>query len=107
MGNSLSADRDAWLKVADTALPRNIIGYLIQICLSPLNANPFTLLPYNDPKEVAKCERGIGTKSFLLGKLPEREGPRPEISKFLNCPQMTCTKCVLDILCSIPLSDSA
>jgi hypothetical protein len=83
MGNSLSADYYAWLKVADTALPRNTISYLIQICLSPLKAEPFTLLPYDDPKEIAKCGRDIGTKSFLPGKLPEREGPRPEISKFI------------------------
>ena len=69
--------------MADTALPRNIIGYLIQICLSPLKVDPFTLLPYDHPKEIARCGRDVGTKSFLPGKLPEREGPRPEISKFI------------------------
>jgi hypothetical protein len=83
MGNSLFADYYAWLKVADTALPRNIIGYLIQVCLSPLKTDPFTLLPYDDPKEIAKCGRDIETKSFLPEKLPEREGPRPEISEFI------------------------
>ncbi len=71
-----------WLKVADTALPRNIIGYLTQLCLGPLRSDPFTLLPYDHPKEIAKCGHEVGT-SFLPGELPEREGLRPEISRWM------------------------
>ncbi|KAL2069862.1 hypothetical protein VTL71DRAFT_14541 [Oculimacula yallundae] len=71
-----------WLKVADTALPRNIIGYLTQLCLGPLRADPFTLLPYDYPTEIAKSGLEVGT-SFLPGELPERVGPRPEISKWM------------------------
>jgi len=81
MGGFLSNYR-AWLKVADTALPRNIFGYLLQSSLRVFRADPFTILPYDDPKEIAKCG-DIGTTSFLPGKLPEREGPRPEIIKFM------------------------
>jgi hypothetical protein len=81
MGNLLSNYR-AWLKVADTALPQNIFGYLLQLSLSPFRSDPFTILPYDDPKEIAKCGQ-IGTRSFLLEKLPEREGPRPEMIRFM------------------------
>jgi len=81
MGSFLSNYRD-WLKVADTALPRNIFGYLLQSSLRVFQADPFTILPYDDPKEIAKCG-DIGTQSFLPGKLPEREGPRPEMIKFM------------------------
>ena len=72
-----------WLKIADTALPRNIFGYVLVVCLSPLRADPFTVKPYDDPKEIAKCGRDVGEKSFLKEKLPEREGPRPAICKFV------------------------
>jgi hypothetical protein len=71
-----------WLLVADTALPQNIVGYLLQLCLSPLRANPFTLKPYDDPKEVAKCGQHIGKRNFLP-RLPEREGPRPKMLKYM------------------------
>lgn len=81
MGSFLSNYR-AWLKVADTALPRNIFGYLLQSSLAAFRADPFTILPYDDPKEVAKCG-GIGNKSFLPNGLPERDGPRPEMIKFM------------------------
>lgn len=81
MGSFLSNYRE-WLKVADTALPQNIFGYLLQKSLGPFRADPFTILPYDDPKEIAKCGKN-GTKSFLPGELPEREGPRPEIIKFM------------------------
>lgn len=72
-----------WLKVADTALPRNLFGYLLVVCLGPLRADPFTVKPYDDPKEIAKCGRDVGKRSFLKEKLPEREGPRPSILKFM------------------------
>ena len=72
----------SWLKVADTALPRNMIGYLTQLCLGPLRADPFTLLPYDNPDEIAKCGHEVGT-SFLHEELPEREGPRPEVSAWI------------------------
>lgn len=39
------------------------------------------MAPYDDPKEMTKCG-GVGTKSFLPGKLPER-GDRPAILKYL------------------------
>ena len=81
MSNFFSNYRD-WLKVADTALPQNIFGYLLQHSLGPFRAEPFTILPYDDPKEIAKCGKN-GTQSFLQGNLPEREGPRPEIIKFM------------------------
>ncbi|KAH8803796.1 hypothetical protein F5882DRAFT_139903 [Hyaloscypha sp. PMI_1271] len=81
MSNFFSNYRD-WLKVADTALPQNIFGYLLQHSLGPFRADPFTILPYDDPKEIAKCGKN-GTQSFLQGNLPEREGPRPEIIKFM------------------------
>ncbi len=71
-----------WLKVADTALPRNIIGYLIQVCLSPLRSDPFTILPYDHPKEIAKSGHDVGT-SFLPGPLIERDGPRPKTSRWM------------------------
>lgn len=74
-------DYQAWLKVADTALPQNIIGYIVQLCLSPLRSQPFDTAPYDDPKEIAKCGE-VGTKSFLPGKLPER-GDRPEILEWI------------------------
>lgn len=70
-----------WLLVADTALPQNLIGYLIQVCLGPLRADPFTLLPYDHPKEIAKC--GQAGTSFLSTELPERDGPRPEITRWM------------------------
>jgi len=81
MGSFLRNYR-AWLEVADTALPRNILGYLLQSSLRPFKADPFTILPYDDLKEIAKCG-DIGRKSFLPGKLPERKGPRPELIKFM------------------------
>ncbi|KAH8791967.1 hypothetical protein BGZ57DRAFT_558350 [Hyaloscypha finlandica] len=81
MSSFFSNYRD-WLKVADTALPQNIFGYLLQHSLGPFRADPFTILPYDDPKEIAKCGKN-GTQSFLQGNLPEREGPRPEIIKFM------------------------
>jgi hypothetical protein len=81
MGSFFSDYRD-WLKVADTALPQNIFGYLLQRSLGPFRADPFTTLPYDNPKEIAKCGKN-GTKSFLPEKLPERKGPRPEIIKFM------------------------
>jgi hypothetical protein len=81
MGSFLSNYRD-WLKVADTALPQNIFGYLLQYSLGPFRADPFTILPYDDPKEIARCG-SHGAKSFLPEKLPEREGPRPEMIKFM------------------------
>jgi hypothetical protein len=81
MGNFFSNYRD-WLKVADTALPQNIFGYLLQHSLGPFRADPFAILPYDDPKEIAKCGSN-GTKSFLPEKLPKREGPRPEMIKFM------------------------
>jgi hypothetical protein len=74
-------DYHAWLKVADTALPQNIIGYIVQLCLSPLRSKPFDTAPYDNPKEIAKCGE-VGTKSFLSGKLPQR-GDRPEILKWM------------------------
>ena len=81
MGSFISNYR-VWLKVADTALPQNIFGYLLQRSLVIFKTDPFTILPYDDPKELAKCG-GIGGKSFLPDKLPEREGPRPEMIKFM------------------------
>lgn len=76
-------DYHNWIKIADAALPRNIIGYLIQICLEPFRAEPFTLLPYNNPKELRRCGQEDGAKGFIVESLPEREGPRPEISKWV------------------------
>ena len=75
-------DYRAWVKVADTARPQNIFGYLLQLCLSPLRAKPFDTTSYDDPKEQAKGGEA-GKKSFLPEKLPEREGPRPEMLKFM------------------------
>lgn len=75
-------DYKAWLKVADTALPRNILGYLIQFMLSPLRAKPFDITPYDHPKHIAECGPDVGTKSFLTGKLPDR-GERPTITKWM------------------------
>src|SRR6266536_1408926 len=83
MGASFSQNYHEWLAVADAALPRNIIGYLVQLSLSPFRADPFTVLPYDNPKEIAKCGPDIGKRSFLPIKLPEREGLRPEILKFV------------------------
>jgi hypothetical protein len=77
------ANYKEWLKVADTALPRNIFGYLLVVCLGPLRADPFTIKPYDNPKEIAKCGRDVGKRGFLKEKLPGREGPRPEILKFM------------------------
>jgi hypothetical protein len=81
MGNLFSSYH-AWLKVADAALPRNLIGYIIQICLGVLRTDPFILEPYDEPGEIAKCGK-LGKKSFLPQPLPEREGPRPEIGKWM------------------------
>lgn len=81
MGSFLSNYRD-WLKVADTALPQNLFGYLLQYSLGPFRADPFTILPYDDPQEIARCGSN-GAKSFLPEKLPEREGPRPEMIQFM------------------------
>jgi len=75
-------DYREWLKVADTALPQNIFGYILQLCLSPLRAKPFDTTSYDDPKEQAKGG-DAGQKSFLPDKLPEREGSRPEMLKFM------------------------
>jgi hypothetical protein len=80
--SSFSSHYRDWLKVADTALPQNIFGYLTQASLAPFRADPFTIVPYDDPKEIAKCGK-IGEKSFLPGKLPEREGPRPDMITFM------------------------
>jgi hypothetical protein len=74
-------DYHAWLNVADTALPQNIVGYLVQLGLSPLRASPFATAPYNDPEEIAKCGE-VGKKSFLRDELPER-GVRPSIVKWM------------------------
>jgi len=82
MGNALANYR-SWLKVADTALPQNIFGYLLQLSLGPLRSDPFTLLPYDEPREIAKCGRHVGTRSFLPENLPERGGSRPEVSKWM------------------------
>jgi len=79
----LLANYREWVKVADTALPQNMVGYLVQACLSPLRADPFTLLPYDDPNEIAKCGVNTGIRSFLPSKLPKREGPRPEMLKWI------------------------
>jgi len=79
---SFSSNYREWLKVADTALPQNILGYLTQYSLGPFRSDPFTTLPYDDPKEIAKCGKN-GKKSFLPEKLPEREGPRPEMIQFM------------------------
>ena len=81
MANFLSNYRD-WLKVADTALPQNIFGYLTQSSLAPFRSDPFTTIPYDDLKEIAKCGKN-GKKSFLPEKLPEREGPRPEMIPYM------------------------
>jgi hypothetical protein len=75
-------DYHAWLKVADTALPQNIIGYVLQLCLSPLRSKPFDTAPYDNPKEIAKAGPDVGKKSFLNAKLPER-GERPTILKWM------------------------
>ncbi|RDL40975.1 Uncharacterized protein BP5553_00954 [Venustampulla echinocandica] len=72
-----------WLKIADAALPRNIFGYLLQLCLEPLRTDPFTTAPYDDPKEIAKCGQGNGRRGFLKTVLPEREGPRPQLAKWI------------------------
>jgi len=72
----------AWLKVADTALPRNLFGYLLVYCLEPFRCEPFSIVGYDNPKEIVKCGE-VGRKSFLKMELPEREGPRPEINKFI------------------------
>ncbi|KAH8601250.1 hypothetical protein B0O99DRAFT_502137 [Bisporella sp. PMI_857] len=74
-------DYHAWLKVADTALPQNIFGYVLQLCLSPLRSKPFDIAPYDDPKEIAKGG-AAGKRSFLPEKLPDR-GPRPEMLKWM------------------------
>jgi len=76
-------DYRAWLKVADTALPQNILGYTIQVCLSPFKTDPFVTAPYDDLKEISKCGNECGTKSFLSERLPEREGLRPSILKWM------------------------
>jgi hypothetical protein len=86
MGTSFSSNYHAWLEVADTALPRNIIGYLVQLCLSPFRSDPYALAPYDNSKEIAKCGSGpnaIGKRSFLPKNMPEREGSRPEILKWM------------------------
>jgi len=75
-------DYRAWLKVADTALPQNVFGYLLQIFLSPLRAKPFDTTSYDNPKEQAKGGEA-GKKSFLSDALTERDGPRPEMLKFM------------------------
>lgn len=76
-------DYKAWLLIADAALPRNFLGYLITLCLSPLRTDPFTTTPYESPKEIAKCGHELGRKSFLSEPLPERDGPRPEMAKWM------------------------
>ena len=76
------ADYHAWLKVADTALPRNIFGYILQFSLGCLRAKPFLTAPYDSPEEIAKTGRDVGKKSFLPGDLPDR-GDRPAILKWM------------------------
>ncbi|KAG9240657.1 hypothetical protein BJ878DRAFT_525010 [Calycina marina] len=76
------ADYHAWLKVADTALPKNIFGYILQLCLSPLRSKPFDITSYDKPKEIAKCGDS-GKLSFLPATFPERAGPRPTILKYM------------------------
>jgi hypothetical protein len=83
MLSSLLADYHAWLQIADTSIPRNIFGYLLQLCLTPLRTDPFITTPYDSPTEIAKCGRDIGKRSFLPDALPEREGPRPKICKYI------------------------
>lgn len=75
-------DYHEWLKVADTALPQNLLGYLIQACLSPLRARPFSTSPYDNAREVTKCGK-YGMQSFLSNSLPERQGGRPEILRWM------------------------
>ncbi|TVY78225.1 hypothetical protein LSUE1_G005607 [Lachnellula suecica] len=74
------ADYHAWLKIADAALPRNFLGYLIQLCLRPLRTDPFATAPYSFPSEIAKCGH---SPPFLSNTLPEREGPRPQMVKWM------------------------
>ncbi|KAG0651235.1 hypothetical protein D0Z07_1882 [Hyphodiscus hymeniophilus] len=81
-----------WLKIADTSLPRNIFGYVLVVCLKLLKSDSFTLKPYDDPKEIAKCGIDIGKRSFLKEKLPERNGPRPSILKFIAPNRQTSQK---------------
>jgi len=79
---NFSAEYRAWRKISDTALPQNFLGYIISICLEHFRTDPFTINPYDNPKEIAKCGSD-GAKSFLSGELPVRDGPRPSICKWV------------------------
>ncbi len=75
------SDYHEWLKICDTALPQNMIGYFISLGLEPFRADPFTTAPYDNTLEITKC--GGETKSFFRDPLPERSGPPPDICKWM------------------------
>ncbi|KAF4627083.1 hypothetical protein G7Y89_g11071 [Cudoniella acicularis] len=54
----------------------NYVSALSGLTLSPI-------LPYDDPKEIVKCGKDIGRKSFLPSTLSKREGERLTLAKWM------------------------
>ena len=83
MFNSFRADYHGWLDFKESALPSNIFGYLlVQYFLRYFKCEPFDTACYDDTKEIAKC-RALGLRKFLKEPLPVRDGPRPELGKWV------------------------
>ncbi|CAD6449245.1 74c60d2a-5953-40eb-8f19-ae6c13e4201a [Sclerotinia trifoliorum] len=83
MFNSFRADYHGWLEFKENALPSNIFGYLlVQYFLRYFKCEPFDTVCYDDPKEIAKCGT-LGQRSFLKEPLQMRDGPRPEMAKWV------------------------
>lgn len=89
MFNSFPADYYGWLEFKENALPGNIFGYLlVQYFLRYFKCEPFDTTCYDNPKEIVKCG-ALGRQSFLEEPLPMREGPRPEMGKWVPQPFQT------------------
>jgi hypothetical protein len=77
------ADYRAWLLLGRGGLPYNVLGWFVQLILTPFRAGRLDTSCYQNPEILAKAGPS-GSKSYLSAEdVPQRKGPRPSIHRWL------------------------
>ncbi len=77
------SDYQKWLQLGRAGPPYNILGYLISRLLQPLKASRFDT-SFTSNALILKKIGPVGERAFLKAEdMPERKGPRPEVSKWI------------------------
>jgi hypothetical protein len=77
------ADYRGWLRLGPGGVPFNAFGWFIQLLATPLRAPRYDTSCYDDSNVVARFGPAGETAYLSSEDVPEREGPRPTIHRWI------------------------